>query len=176
MPNRRPSRACQLTAAGCLRMSEPLTLKTSQRIRNVRANFARLTLQQRLSGNTEERYHQPIDRSWLTPASRLQRSGAQRKRKGIPRTPFSSLRDAAHGTHAGRKTNGVSRNQIIILEAPERITNSGRLNGECVRAAFSRRCSSMQRALPIGAVWETDIASLSLLLRALSRQYAGNND
>ncbi|GFY17265.1 hypothetical protein TNCV_1090391 [Trichonephila clavipes] len=28
--------------------------------------------------------------------------------KGIPRTPFSSLRDAAHGKHAGRKTNVVS--------------------------------------------------------------------
>ncbi|GFT51000.1 hypothetical protein TNCV_2585961 [Trichonephila clavipes] len=29
--------------------------------------------------------------------------------KGIPRTPFSSLRDAAHGKHAGLLTNGVSR-------------------------------------------------------------------
>ncbi|GFW14796.1 hypothetical protein TNCV_1562591 [Trichonephila clavipes] len=28
--------------------------------------------------------------------------------KGIPRTQFSSLRDAAHGKHAGRKTNGVN--------------------------------------------------------------------
>ncbi|GFV21155.1 hypothetical protein TNCV_4267881 [Trichonephila clavipes] len=28
--------------------------------------------------------------------------------KGNPRTPFSSLRDAAHGKHAGRKTNVVS--------------------------------------------------------------------
>ncbi|GFS65364.1 hypothetical protein TNCV_2451751 [Trichonephila clavipes] len=32
--------------------------------------------------------------------------------KGIPRTPFSSLRDAAHGRHAGRKTNVVSQKQI----------------------------------------------------------------
>ncbi|GFV06210.1 hypothetical protein TNCV_2151141 [Trichonephila clavipes] len=32
--------------------------------------------------------------------------------KGNPRTPFSSLRDAAHGKHAGRKTNGVSQKQI----------------------------------------------------------------
>ncbi|GFW62067.1 uncharacterized protein TNCV_1684981 [Trichonephila clavipes] len=33
-----------------------------------------LTLQQCLFGETEERYHQPIDRSGLTPATRLQRS------------------------------------------------------------------------------------------------------
>ncbi|GFS84384.1 hypothetical protein TNCV_4605901 [Trichonephila clavipes] len=33
--------------------------------------------------------------------------------KGIPRTPFSSLRDAAtHGKHAGWLTNGVNRKQI----------------------------------------------------------------
>ncbi|GFT51119.1 hypothetical protein TNCV_4817201 [Trichonephila clavipes] len=32
--------------------------------------------------------------------------------KGNPRTPFSSLRDAAHGKHAGRKTNSVSQKQI----------------------------------------------------------------
>ncbi|GFW40972.1 RNA-directed DNA polymerase from mobile element jockey [Trichonephila clavipes] len=31
-----------------------------------------------LFGDTEERYHQPIDRSGLTPATRLQRSGGQR--------------------------------------------------------------------------------------------------
>ncbi|GFW01638.1 hypothetical protein TNCV_4085531 [Trichonephila clavipes] len=62
---------------------------------------AALTLQQGLFGNTEERYHQPIDRSGLTPASRLQRSVGQR----YSRTPFSSLRDAAHEQHAGRKTN-----------------------------------------------------------------------
>ncbi|GFV29907.1 hypothetical protein TNCV_657361 [Trichonephila clavipes] len=37
-----------------------------------------LTLQQCLFGETEERYHQPINRSELTPASRLQRSVGQR--------------------------------------------------------------------------------------------------
>ncbi|GFX83322.1 hypothetical protein TNCV_2489781 [Trichonephila clavipes] len=31
---------------------------------------------------------------------------------GIPRTPFSSLRDAAQRKHAGRKTNGVTQTQI----------------------------------------------------------------
>ncbi|GFU72683.1 hypothetical protein TNCV_193701 [Trichonephila clavipes] len=35
---------------------------------------AALTLQQCLIGDTEEWYHQPIDRSGLTPASLLQRS------------------------------------------------------------------------------------------------------
>ncbi|GFX60667.1 uncharacterized protein TNCV_4917171 [Trichonephila clavipes] len=39
---------------------------------------AALTLQQCLFGDTEERYHQPIDRSGLTPATRLQRSAGQR--------------------------------------------------------------------------------------------------
>ncbi|GFV69727.1 hypothetical protein TNCV_1348801 [Trichonephila clavipes] len=39
---------------------------------------AALTLQQCLFGETEERYHQPIDRSGFTPASRLQRSVGQR--------------------------------------------------------------------------------------------------
>ncbi|GFU64485.1 hypothetical protein TNCV_2526001 [Trichonephila clavipes] len=93
---------------------------------------AALTLQQCLFGDTEERYHQPIDRSGLTPATRLQRSVGQRERRGIPRptisskreergpkgtqriprTPFFSLRDAAHGKHAGRKTNVVSQKQI----------------------------------------------------------------
>ncbi|GFW78063.1 hypothetical protein TNCV_135331 [Trichonephila clavipes] len=33
-----------------------------------------LTLQQCLSGDTKERYHHPIDRSGLTPATRLQQS------------------------------------------------------------------------------------------------------
>ncbi|GFW40773.1 hypothetical protein TNCV_4528621 [Trichonephila clavipes] len=68
------------------------------------------TLQQCLLGDTEERYHQPIDRSGFTPASRLQRSVGQ----SILRTPFSSLRDAAHGKHAGRKTNVVNRTQIKL--------------------------------------------------------------
>ncbi|GFW90166.1 hypothetical protein TNCV_1789871 [Trichonephila clavipes] len=40
MSNRRPSRASQLSAARSLRMSEPLALKTAQRIRNAWANFA----------------------------------------------------------------------------------------------------------------------------------------
>ncbi|GFU31587.1 hypothetical protein TNCV_1234851 [Trichonephila clavipes] len=39
---------------------------------------ASLTLQQCLFGDTEERCHQPIDGSGLTPASRLQRSVGQR--------------------------------------------------------------------------------------------------
>ncbi|GFW65228.1 hypothetical protein TNCV_394941 [Trichonephila clavipes] len=64
--------------------------------------------QQCLSGHTEERYHQPIDRSGLTPASRLQLSVGQR----FPMTPFSSLRDAAHGKYAGWETNGVSETQL----------------------------------------------------------------
>ncbi|GFS97078.1 hypothetical protein TNCV_4492551 [Trichonephila clavipes] len=33
--------------------------------------------------------------------------------KGIPRTTFSSLRDAAHGKHAGWLTNGVSRKKKV---------------------------------------------------------------
>ncbi|GFY03443.1 hypothetical protein TNCV_3132011 [Trichonephila clavipes] len=56
-----------------------------------------LTLQQCLFGETEERYHQLIDRSGLTPATRLQRSVGERYSK----TPFSSLRDAANYKHAG---------------------------------------------------------------------------
>ncbi|GFV06202.1 hypothetical protein TNCV_733081 [Trichonephila clavipes] len=55
--------------------------------------------------DTEQRYHHPIDQSGLIPASVYSEAWA----KSIPRTPFSSLRDAAHGKHAGRKTNGVSR-------------------------------------------------------------------
>ncbi|GFU60103.1 hypothetical protein TNCV_3144611 [Trichonephila clavipes] len=39
-------------------------------------------------------------------------SVGQRERKGIPRTPFFFLRDAAHGKHAGWETNGVRRKQI----------------------------------------------------------------
>ncbi|GFW41928.1 hypothetical protein TNCV_6371 [Trichonephila clavipes] len=97
-----------------------------------------LTLQQCLFGDTEERYHQLIDRSglhcrrvagagsllppvyseeWVKENAEVSpdhhsspygRSVGQRERKGIPRTPFSSLRDAAHGQHAGWQTNGVS--------------------------------------------------------------------
>ncbi|GFT47262.1 hypothetical protein TNCV_3748731 [Trichonephila clavipes] len=68
--------------------------------------------EQCISGDTEERYHQPIDRSGLTLASRLQRSMGQRERIGIPRTPLSSLRDAAHGKLAGWIAKGVNRKQI----------------------------------------------------------------
>ncbi|GFV61967.1 hypothetical protein TNCV_4107701 [Trichonephila clavipes] len=35
-------------------------------------------------------------------------SVGHRERKGIPRTPFSSYRDAAYGKHVGWETNGVS--------------------------------------------------------------------
>ncbi|GFT26885.1 hypothetical protein TNCV_3710401 [Trichonephila clavipes] len=59
---------------------------------------AALTLQQCLSGDTEEKYHQTIDR--LIPTSRLQRSVGQRKRKSNPGTLFSFLGDSAHGKHA----------------------------------------------------------------------------
>ncbi|GFT37895.1 hypothetical protein TNCV_4172811 [Trichonephila clavipes] len=69
---------------------------------------AALTLQQCLFGDSEERYHQPIERSGLTLPPVYSEAWA----KGNPRTPFSSLRDAAHGKHAGRKTNGVSQKQI----------------------------------------------------------------
>ncbi|GFT50991.1 hypothetical protein TNCV_2585891 [Trichonephila clavipes] len=63
---------------------------------------AALTLQQCFFGNTEERYQQPINWSGHTPASCLQRSVGQRY----------SLREAAHGKHAGRKTNVVRQKQI----------------------------------------------------------------
>ncbi|GFY35379.1 hypothetical protein TNCV_797281 [Trichonephila clavipes] len=48
---------------------------------------AALTLRQCLFGKTGREVHQPIDRSRLTPATRLQREAWA---KGIPRTPFSS--------------------------------------------------------------------------------------
>ncbi|GFY28123.1 hypothetical protein TNCV_4394571 [Trichonephila clavipes] len=67
-----------------------------------------LTLQQCLFGDTEERYHQSIDRSGLTPVTPAWTKGTQR----IPRTSFSSLRDAAHRKHAGWLSNGVNRTQI----------------------------------------------------------------
>ncbi|GFV62806.1 hypothetical protein TNCV_2815641 [Trichonephila clavipes] len=35
--------------------------------------------------------------------------------KVIPRTPFSSLRDAAHGKHVVRKTNGVIKKKQVII-------------------------------------------------------------
>ncbi|GFT29393.1 hypothetical protein TNCV_757491 [Trichonephila clavipes] len=54
---------------------------------------ARRLPEQCLFGDTEERYHQPIDRSGLTPATRLQRSVGQRERRGIPRPPISSKRE-----------------------------------------------------------------------------------
>ncbi|GFT26273.1 hypothetical protein TNCV_4411751 [Trichonephila clavipes] len=65
-------------------------------------------LQQCPFGDSEERYHQPIDRSGLTPASRLQRSVGQRQ----SRTPSFLLTDAAHGKHVGRKTNSVGSKTI----------------------------------------------------------------
>ncbi|GFW15714.1 hypothetical protein TNCV_3582121 [Trichonephila clavipes] len=40
MSNRCPSKTSKLSTAGCLRMSEPLAIETSQKIRNVWANFA----------------------------------------------------------------------------------------------------------------------------------------
>ncbi|GFW30250.1 hypothetical protein TNCV_3850211 [Trichonephila clavipes] len=40
MPNRCTSRAHQLSAAGSLRMSEPLTLEAAMRIRNIWSYFA----------------------------------------------------------------------------------------------------------------------------------------
>ncbi|GFT13879.1 DUF1758 domain-containing protein [Trichonephila clavipes] len=44
--------------------------------------------------------HQPIDRSGLTPASRLRRSMGQRARNRNPRLHFPPVRVAAHGKHA----------------------------------------------------------------------------
>ncbi|GFW53337.1 hypothetical protein TNCV_4075581 [Trichonephila clavipes] len=66
MPYRCLPRACYFTAAGSLKRTEPLALKAAQRIRN-----------QCFFGDTEERYHQPIDRGGFTPATRLQRSVGQ---------------------------------------------------------------------------------------------------
>ncbi|GFX96297.1 hypothetical protein TNCV_2291851 [Trichonephila clavipes] len=75
--------------------------------------------------DSEERYHQPIDRSGLTPASRPQRSVGQR----IPGHHFPPLRDAAHGKHAGRKTNGVSQKQIKQHKSKElKKYNENKLN------------------------------------------------
>ncbi|GFV44185.1 hypothetical protein TNCV_1825521 [Trichonephila clavipes] len=56
-------------------------------------NQARRLPEQCLFGDTKERYHQPIDRSGPPVYS-------EAWAKGIPRTPFSSLRDAAYGKHA----------------------------------------------------------------------------
>ncbi|GFW26839.1 hypothetical protein TNCV_1376821 [Trichonephila clavipes] len=103
MPSGRTPRACQLASAGSLRVSESLTLKTVQRIWYVWPDFAVLissfnsgSIRVRIQWvnppphicstnptamslrDTEERYHQPIDRSRLTPAFRLQRSVGQR--------------------------------------------------------------------------------------------------
>ncbi|GFU84369.1 hypothetical protein TNCV_1252621 [Trichonephila clavipes] len=39
MPSGRTSRACQLTSAGSLGMSEPLAIKTAQRVRRRRIPF-----------------------------------------------------------------------------------------------------------------------------------------
>ncbi|GFW00494.1 HTH_Tnp_Tc3_2 domain-containing protein [Trichonephila clavipes] len=55
--------------------------------RNQRVNphplFAALTLQQCLSEDTKQRYHQPIDRSELTSATHKQRSVGQRERRKV---------------------------------------------------------------------------------------------
>ncbi|GFU36872.1 hypothetical protein TNCV_2670531 [Trichonephila clavipes] len=99
------SRARQLTAERSLRMFEPLILEAAQKawpspgnscIGSIRAYTTTswsalthhvvqqaLTLQQCLFGDTEERYHKPIDRSGFTPASRLQRSVGQRECKSL---------------------------------------------------------------------------------------------
>ncbi|GFX43882.1 hypothetical protein TNCV_4111611 [Trichonephila clavipes] len=62
---------------------------------------AALTLQQCLFGDIEERYHQPIDRSGLTPASRLQLKRTQNKSPGHHFPPY--------GKHVHWETNGVSK-------------------------------------------------------------------
>ncbi|GFY36894.1 hypothetical protein TNCV_2568561 [Trichonephila clavipes] len=119
MSSRRTSRACLLTVAGCLRMSEPLTLETAQRIRNLY-----------LFGDTEERYHQPTDRSGLTPLPPVYseawakenvevclshqsppngRSMSQRERKGSPEHHFPPY---VTPHTADRKTNGVTKKTI----------------------------------------------------------------
>ncbi|GFT73810.1 hypothetical protein TNCV_1328041 [Trichonephila clavipes] len=51
--------------------------------------------------------HQPIDRSGLTPASRLRRSMGQRARNRNPRLHFPPVRVAAHGKHAGQTKKPV---------------------------------------------------------------------
>ncbi|GFT75978.1 hypothetical protein TNCV_1255041 [Trichonephila clavipes] len=51
----------------------------------------KLTLHQCLSRNTEETYHQPIDMSGFTPASRLQRSVGQRERRRNPQDTIFHL-------------------------------------------------------------------------------------
>ncbi|GFU20010.1 hypothetical protein TNCV_1191581 [Trichonephila clavipes] len=61
-----------------------------------------------LRGRRREVY-QPIERSGLTPAIHLQRSVDEKERKRYPRTPFSSLRDAAHCKLANWETNGISK-------------------------------------------------------------------
>ncbi|GFS93580.1 hypothetical protein TNCV_87501 [Trichonephila clavipes] len=50
---------------------------------------------------------QPIDRSGLTPASRLRRSMGQRARNRNPRLHFPPVRVAAHGKHAGQTQKPV---------------------------------------------------------------------
>ncbi|GFS62981.1 hypothetical protein TNIN_492191 [Trichonephila inaurata madagascariensis] len=65
--------------------------------------------------DTEERYPQPIDRSGLTPAFHLRRSVGQRERKGIPRTPFSSLQKTAQAKHAGWLTNGTEKERKDVM-------------------------------------------------------------
>ncbi|GFV06917.1 RNase H domain-containing protein [Trichonephila clavipes] len=125
---------------------------------------ARRLPEQCLFGDTEERYHQPIDRSGLTPATRLQRSVGQRERRGIPsptisskreergpkrtqripRTPFSSLRDAAHGKHA----DGSKRADYVCCEVViEDITHGYKLDTSC--SVFTAEAFAICRALQL---------------------------
>ncbi|GFT03472.1 hypothetical protein TNCV_2986241 [Trichonephila clavipes] len=50
---------------------------------------------------------QPIDRSGLTPASRLRRSMEPKGTQQEPQTPLSPVRVAAHGKHAGQTQKPV---------------------------------------------------------------------
>ncbi|GFX57770.1 hypothetical protein TNCV_1495311 [Trichonephila clavipes] len=56
-----------------------ISLLGNDKIKN-RKGFATSSMQC-LFGETEDMYHQPIDRSGITPASRLQRSVGQRREK-----------------------------------------------------------------------------------------------
>ncbi|GFV85392.1 hypothetical protein TNCV_3772171 [Trichonephila clavipes] len=110
------SRAHQLTVERSLRMFEPLLLEAMQRARpslghscigSIRAyttsSWRALTHHvvqqgkqcaghlQCLFGDTEERYHKPIDRSRLTPVSRLQRRVGLRECKRYPQNTISLL-------------------------------------------------------------------------------------
>ncbi|GFU53669.1 uncharacterized protein TNCV_1470731 [Trichonephila clavipes] len=64
--------------------------------------------------DTEETYNQPIDKSGLTPASHQQRSVGQGEIKGVPKTSFSSLRDAASCKHAICTTSRRSGRWFVV--------------------------------------------------------------